>query len=62
MEVLRLIHPPYRPAYQALKRKIVNGNLPSGEPIVVKSLEHELGFSAIPIREALIALGSGHTA
>ncbi|NKN09754.1 GntR family transcriptional regulator [Rhizobium laguerreae] len=53
-----LIHQTSRPAYQALKRKIVDGELPFGAPITVKALESELGFSAIPIREALIALAA----
>lgn len=53
-----MIYQSSRPAYQALKRKIVDGELPFGAPISVKALEAEVGFSAIPIREALIALAA----
>ncbi|WP_315766254.1 GntR family transcriptional regulator [Bradyrhizobium sp. SZCCHNS2005] len=53
-----MIHQSSRPTYQALKRKILDGDLPFGEPITVKALESEIGFSAIPIREALIALSA----
>ncbi|WP_170973446.1 GntR family transcriptional regulator [Rhizobium sp. FKY42] len=53
-----MIYQTSRPAYQALKRKLVEGELPFGAPITVKVLESELGFSAIPIREALIALAA----
>lgn len=53
-----MIYQSSRPAYQTIKRKIINGDLPFGAPITVKTLEVEIGFSAIPIREALIALAA----
>ncbi|WP_064697140.1 GntR family transcriptional regulator [Rhizobium aegyptiacum] len=53
-----MIYQSNRPAYQALKRKIVEGDIPFGAPISVKSLEAEISSSAIPIREALIALAA----
>ena len=53
-----MIYQSSRPAYQALKRKIIDGDMPFGAPITVKRLEAEIGFSAIPIREALIALAA----
>ncbi|MBY3027439.1 GntR family transcriptional regulator [Rhizobium leguminosarum] len=53
-----MIYQTSRPAYHALKRKIVDGEFPFGAPITVKALESEFEFSAIPIREALIALAA----
>lgn len=43
-------------AYEAIKDHITSGELLPGQRIVVNRLAHEIGTSAIPIREALLRL------
>lgn len=40
-------------AYEVIRDKILNGDLPSGTKIVEKTLAAELGYSRTPIRESL---------
>ncbi len=43
-------------AYQVIKGRITAGDLLPGQRIVVNRLGHEIGTSAIPVREALLRL------
>lgn len=45
-------------AYQALKRRIVDNDLPPGHRLVERDLAVELGVSRIPLREALRLLSA----
>lgn len=43
-------------AYNALKRRITRGDMLPGQRVVVNRFAHEIGTSAIPVREALLRL------
>lgn len=43
-------------AYQAIKKMIIEGDLPEGQPIRQVEIADQLGLSKIPVREALIRL------
>lgn len=45
--------PAYQQAYEILRDKILNGEIPSGTKMVEEKIASELGFSRTPIREAL---------
>lgn len=44
--------------YETLRREILTGNIRPGEKIIVSELSKQLGFSEIPIREAIKKLES----
>lgn len=50
--------PAYQQAYEQIRDKILNGELPSGTKIPEEKLAAELGFSRTPIRESLRELES----
>ena len=43
-------------AYEAIKKLIIDGDLPEGQPIRQVEIADQLGLSKIPVREALIRL------
>jgi DNA-binding GntR family transcriptional regulator len=45
-------------AYEAIKKLIIEGDLPAGQPIRQVEIANQLGLSKIPVREALIRLES----
>ena len=47
----------YQQAYEAIRDRILNGDLPGGTKIVEEKLAAELGFSRTPIRDSLRQLG-----
>lgn len=47
---------PFSAALEALRAKVRQGPLVSGEPLTITELAHDLGLSATPIREALSRL------
>lgn len=47
---------PFSAALDALKGRLREGHLISGEPLTITELAHELGLSATPVREALSRL------
>ena len=44
-------------AYEVIRDRILNGDLPGGTKIVEEKLAAELGFSRTPIRDSLRQLG-----
>ncbi len=47
----------YHQAYEVIRDRILNGDIPGGTKIVEEKLAAELGFSRTPIRESLRQLG-----
>ena len=47
----------YHQAYEVIRDRILNGDMPGGTKIVEEKLAAELGFSRTPIRESLRQLG-----
>jgi GntR family transcriptional regulator, rspAB operon transcriptional repressor len=47
-------------AYEAIKQKIIRGELTEGQPISEKEITDELGISRTPLREALSMLEQEH--
>lgn len=58
MEIMSVIKNKKVTVYESLKKRIIEGHLPPGLPIIEADLAGELGVSKTPIREALRQLES----
>ena len=47
----------YHQAYEVIRDRILNGDIPGGTKVVEEKLAVELGFSRTPIRDSLRQLG-----
>lgn len=53
----RKSRPAYHQAYEVIRDRILNGDIPGGTKIVEEKLAADLGYSRTPIRESLRQLG-----